>query len=118
MTESLFDVPPVFDRDAFHRRVAKANADRDRAMTRVNATASKLWKDQASGIIRALAETGRHFTSDDVMDRMDQLDIVTDPRALGPVMRKALTDGWIVKTGYAPSRRRHSTPINVYVGLI
>lgn len=118
MTESLFDVPPVFDRDAFHRRVAKANAERDRAMSRVNATASHLWKREAARVVKDLAQTGRHFTSDDVMDQIEELDIVTDPRALGPVMKQALTDGWIVKTGYAPSRRRHSTPINVYVGLI
>lgn len=118
MTESLFDMPPAFDMEAFHRRVAKANAERDRAIGRINASTSKLWKDQATNVVRQLAQTGRHFSSDDVMDEIEKLDIVTDPRALGPVMRKALTDGWIVKTGYAPSRRRHSTPINVYVGLI
>jgi hypothetical protein len=115
---ALFDVPPAFDRDAFHRRVAKANADRDRVMARINASTSKLWQSEVLMIVKDLAETGRHFTSDDVMDRVEELEIVVDARALGPVMKHALNNGWMVKTGYAPSRRRHSTPINQYVGLI
>ena len=123
----LFDVDtePEWDRDAFcariahHSRLMEARAERDAALRAVDDNAEVRWKLEAERIVIDLAQTGRHFTSDDVMDRIERLPVTThDTRALGPVILKALKREWIHRTGYVPSRRRHSTAIAEYVGII
>lgn len=127
MTETLFpiDEPQGFDLNAYgdrvHRqaRLRQAKAERDAALEQVDDNADNRWKLEAERIVINLARTGRHFTSDDVMDALDRLDVTThDTRALGPVMLKAIRREWIHKTGYTASRRRHSTAIAEYVGMI
>lgn len=95
----------------------RARADRDQAMATVDANALGVWKRAAAQVIANLAATGREFTTDDVMDALAaQRHDVHDPRALGPVVMRAKRAGLIRHTGYTPSRRRHASPIPVYVG--
>ena len=127
MTDTLFPTvePERFDVEAYgerihkHARLLQAKAERDAALAQVEDNADARWKLEAERIVIELARTGRHFTSDDVMDALDRLEVTTrDTRALGPVMLKAIRREWIHKTGYTASRRRHSTAIAEYVGMI
>ena len=127
MTDTLFPMaePENFDVQAYGDRIHKrarlmqAKAERDAALDQVEDNADARWKLEAERIVIELARTGRHFTSDDVMDALARLDVTThEPRALGPVMLKAVRQEWIHKTGYTASRRRHASPIAEYVGMI
>lgn len=124
--DTLFtDNEPTFDAEAFHdrirkaQRVALARTEAATAMRKAEHNTDPTWADSAERIILQLAHTGRHFTSDDVMDELTNVETETpDPRALGPIIKRALKREWIHRTGYEPSRRRHGTPIAVYVGII
>lgn len=127
MTEALFQVeqPAGFDVNAYgdrvhrHARLLQAKAERDAALAQVEDNSDARWKLEAERLVIEYARTGRHFTSDDIMDGLARLDVQThDARALGPVMLKAIRREWIHKTGYTASRRRHATPIAEYVGII
>jgi hypothetical protein len=90
-----------------------AEAARDEAMQRVYESASDEWKAQAHATIIAVADSLGEFTVDDLWDA--GLVKPEEPRAMGPVLRKAAGEGFIRTTGqYRKSRYRNATPIPVW----
>lgn len=91
---------------------------RDEAMDRVAANAI-IWSALADIAVSWCAEHHDEITTDDVWQRLaDQgVDPPHEPRAIGPVMRRAVADGVIVSTDrYVRSRRpvHHRAPLRVY----
>lgn len=85
----------------------QAAAGRDRQMRQVDEAADPAWKDEALAAIRATALALDEFISDDVW-RVGHLDPPREARALGPVFRRAMGEGWIAKTNRVrPSVRSH-----------
>ena len=118
-TVEPFDSDSFVDRIRKAQRTAHAKAEADNAMRNAEHNTDPTWSEAAERIIVELARTGRHFTSDDIMEHLTDVESETpDPRALGPIVKRALSRQWIHRTGYEPSRRRHGTPIAVYVGII
>lgn len=98
-------------------RLRQAQAARDTAMAVVDRAAQEEWKDQCRRALWHLAKTRENFTTDDVWDRLAEMgvDTIGEPRALGPVVMRALRAGAIRDTGrMARSRRRHATKITIY----
>lgn len=90
-----------------------AEAARDEAMERTYESAAEEWKAQAHATIIAVADSLAEFTVDDLWDA--GLVKPDEPRAMGPVLRKAAFEGFIRQTGrYAKSRYRNATPIPVW----
>jgi DNA-binding GntR family transcriptional regulator len=77
--------------------------------------ADQAWLNAAQRIVHELVQAGEPFTTDDVWDRLDRMDVHThEPRALGAVMRHAARTGLIVNSGlYCKSSRaqNHARPI-------
>jgi hypothetical protein len=118
-TETAFDAEAFTDRIRKAQRVTLARNEADAAMRSTQHNTDPTWAEHAERIIVDLARTGRHFTSDDVMDALTDVDVENpDPRALGPIIKKCIRREWIHRTGFEPSRRRHGTPIPAYVGII
>jgi hypothetical protein len=118
-TVDTFDSEAFVDRIRKAQRTVLAKSEADTAMKNAERNTDPTWAEAAESIIVELARTGRHFTSDDIMEHLTDVESETpDPRALGPIVKRALTRQWIARTGYEPSRRRHGTPIAVYVGMI
>jgi hypothetical protein len=118
-TVDVFDSEAYVDRIRKAQRVVQAKTEADTAMRNTEHNTDPTWAQAAERIIVELARTGRHFTSDDIMDYLTDVETETpDPRALGPIVKRAISRQWIHRTGYEPSRRRHGTPIAVYVGMI
>ena len=71
--------------------------DLDKALERVERGANAEWMMWATQIVALVADILPEFTTDDVWDRLDTVpDIQTpEPRAMGPVMTKAVRDGVI-----------------------
>jgi len=117
--QTPFDSEAFVDRIRKGQRIALARTEADAAIRNTERNTDPTWADHAERIIVDLARTGRHFTSDDVMDALTDVEVETpDTRALGPIIRKCIRREWIHRTGFEPSRRRHGTPIAVYVGVI
>jgi hypothetical protein len=92
-------------------------AARDQAITQVDHAAADGWKDQARRAIWHLAQTRNTFTVDDVWDLLEARQVASpqEPRALGPVLMRAVRAHAIEDTGQmAKSRRRHGTKITIY----
>lgn len=95
-----------------------ARAARDAKITQADDHADAEWRDHADSIIRAHARTGCDFTTDEVMETLAAGPFSThEPRALGAVVKRLISQGVIVQTGWARSRRRHASPIPVYCGV-
>ena len=87
------------------------------AQAKVESGASGQWKDYCLSLIQNIAMVNQRFTSDVVMLAMTEKP--HDPRALGPLMKKAQKNGYIRPTNeYRPSVRRHATPLRVWESLI
>ena len=87
------------------------------ALERVDAAADPLWKDVVSDAIWHLVLTAETWTSDDIYDLLPEGCVTKEPRAMGAVIRKFVTSGWIVSTGeYRESRRpeAHRNPKKVW----
>ncbi len=97
-----------------------AQVEMAEAMERAEKHANQEWMDHAARVIWDYAVTGEPFTTDEVMTKMEKSPYTThEPRALGPVINRALRKKVIKHTGdYAKSTRRHSSPIPVYVGVV
>ena len=96
----------------------EAKAEAAEAMARApKGTQTRCGKPRRRVIYR-LAQSGTLFTTDEVMTIMGKSGHTThEPRALGPIVRRATSKGVIKRTGdYAKSTRRHSSEIPVYVG--
>jgi hypothetical protein len=118
-TVETFDSEAFVDRIRKGQRIVLARNEANAAMRNTERNTDPSWSDHAERIIVELARTGRHFTSDDVMDALTDVEVETpDTRALGPIIKKCIRREWIHRTGFEPSRRRHGTPIAVYVGVI
>jgi len=118
-TVEAFDSEAFVDRIRKAQRTALSKTEADTAMRSAERNTDPTWAQAAERIIVELARTGRHFTSDDIMENLTDVESETpDPRALGPIVKRAISRQWIHRTGYEPSRRRHGTPIAVYVGII
>lgn len=86
----------------------------DDALVRVEAAADADWKKRARLAIRAVAFSGRAFTTDEVWEAIGDDVATRDGRALGPLMREAVADGLIIPTGnYRKSKRTacHQRPV-------
>lgn len=117
-TVDTFDAEAFTDRIRKAQRLALARTEADTAIRSTEANTNPAWAEQATRVILELARTGRHFTTDDVMDELTDVEETPDPRALGPIVRRCINRGYIHRTGYEPSRRRHGAPVATYVGLI
>lgn len=111
-------VDPRFGRQLSIEEVAAADRlATEEAIERVDAAAPAAWKDEALDAVRTLARGGGRFTTDDVWDALAYLGVAKprEPRALGPVMRRAEREGTVRWTGtFAESRRRHRTPVRIW----
>ena len=94
-----------------------ALAAADEAIKRVDQNADEGWKRAAESIVWEFAQMPGGFTTDDVMDGLDGMGVVThDNRALGPVIRRMSRSGVIHEVGMTRSRRRHGARIPIYAG--
>jgi hypothetical protein len=99
-------------------RYAEARGARDEALEQVEANADPSWKDAAFEAVVSASRDLHRFTADDVFDRIPHGVATHEPRALGPVMLRAVRAGMIFKANVAsiPSRRRslHASPRTVW----
>lgn len=78
---------------------AAAEAARDAAMQRAEDGANPVWAQAAYWAVRLLAYRQPAFCTDEVWWLLDELGVETpEPRAMGPVMRKAFVEGVIDTT--------------------
>ncbi|MFD6970578.1 hypothetical protein [Streptomyces sp. NPDC059949] len=90
-----------------------AASKRDAAIAQVDANADSAWKSYALGFIAELSGRLDQFTTDDLWDA--GLIKPREPRALGPVMRRAAKRGLIATTGeFRASRYRNCAPLPVW----
>ncbi|MFD9368566.1 hypothetical protein ACFWA6_12775 [Streptomyces sp. NPDC060020] len=95
---------------------ATATAKRDAAIAQVDANADDEWKRYALGFIAELSADLAEFTTDDLWDA--GLIKPREPRALGPVMRRAAKRGLIATTGqFRSSRYRNCAPLPVWASV-
>lgn len=95
----------------------QAIADRDRALAQVDRNADQEWKDRALQAVRQVCISSAEWHSDDVW--ATGLDEPREARALGPVVLRAIRNGWCVKTDRVrPSVRSHGSGKPVYRSLI
>ena len=95
----------------------EGEARRDKAMGRVERHAPPEWNDAASRALWRVVQRCRDFTTDDVWAELVFEDAPPEPRALGPVIRRAATGGFIAATGgYVKSVRPecHRRPVAVW----
>jgi len=103
---------------AVPKTLAVARVERDTAMERVAAHTDPAWEAQAVAVIVRLSGNPGPFTVDDVWDALTALGVPSprEPRALGPVMKRAVRDRLLIPQGYVQSRRRHAAPVRAYIG--
>jgi membrane protein involved in colicin uptake len=82
----------------------------DKAVARVGQAANQAWKDACYEAIKEACRRWDTFTSEDVNDILDELEVHThEPRAMGAMMRKAQADGYCQPTSeFVPSHRTTS----------
>lgn len=94
-----------------------ATKARDAALAAVESTTPDTWKDAARRAVWHLACTRATFNADDVWEELERRNVPAppEPRALGPVLMRALRANAIRDTGrMTPSRRRHASKITLY----
>jgi hypothetical protein len=97
-----------------------------RGIALADANADEEWRDFALEAVRVVASRMAEFTSDDVADYMlaqaAKRTVPTTPnlRAMGPVMIRAMRNGWISKP--TPARhvmssraRQHNCPVSIWL---
>lgn len=105
---SLFDLPTADE----------ARAARDQGMELVDSNASEAWKQKALQSILLYLRTHEVFFIDDFW-RDGGFPPGSHDKAIGPLIRRAATNGWMVKTNEArPSVRSHMTPKPVWKSLV
>jgi hypothetical protein len=102
---------------------AASVAAREDAITRVDDAASALWKAQALDAVRCVALIREQFTTDAVWFVLEKCGIAgpREPRALGAVMRRAVTEGFCTSTGEVSKSIRtgcHRRPLAVWKSCI
>lgn len=89
---------------------------RDEALERVEANAHEAWKAAANDALDATIAAGGQFTAEDVRAKIPD-DVTThELRAMGPIMRAAITQKRIKRVGYvmAESANQHRCPKALY----
>jgi hypothetical protein len=95
----------------------EAMQERDEGIERSFSAASEAWKTTAIAFVEDMALRKATFTADDLW--LEGLSMPPEPRALGGVLTRCVKNGVITKSGqYAPSVRRHATPIIVWKSLV
>ena len=104
---------------------AKKSAEaRDAAMEAVEAAASKAWKAAATEAVYWAASRAPEFTTDPIWYYLEKVKVVAsprEPRALGPIMRNAVSSGICRHTNRFFKSKRvecHRRPLMVYESLI
>lgn len=103
---------PLFDRHASEQA-------RDEAIGRVERHADAAWKAEALEAVKGTASRNAFLTSDDVWQRLTTRP--HEPRAMGAIMRHAVTLGWIAPTErFIPTLKasQHRQPIRVWKSLL
>jgi hypothetical protein len=98
-------------------KTVAAQAARDLAMTYAEAGGDPAWQEAARHAVWWLACNRETFTVDDVWALLDEREVPRppEPRALGPILMRALRKGAIRDTGkMARSVRRNASKITVY----
>ena len=83
--------------------------------------ANSEWKDAAIKRVLWLAKHKQYFTSDDIITYLMNKGIKTkNNSALGGVMLRAKTNGWVKAGGFTFSNRpsRHHAPVRVWKSLL
>jgi len=111
----------VSDQQAFDFKEGAAAAEE--AIARVEANAADEWKAAALGAARCAAERLDLFTTDDVWKLLIDRGVAGphEPRAMGPIMRQAVSLGFCEGTdGFKRSERVscHTRPLRVWKSLI
>lgn len=91
---------------------------RDAAMRRVDQHADPDWKTRAQTVAQHVARTQATFTADDLWAHIEK---PREPRALGPVMKRLVKEGFAEPTGrHIPSRipEHHRCPLREYRSLV
>jgi hypothetical protein len=97
--------------------LAAAHAAADKAVTRVGQHADPAWADSVLHHIWTIATSSPEMTTDDVWVLVADDTRTHEPRALGSLMRRAASEGWIYATdSYVPSQRAacHARPVRVW----
>ncbi len=105
----------------FVKRGQAAQAAADEAIARVEAGADEDWLRHALNAVENCAMRMVHFTTDDVWDRLTNLEHPPEPRALGAVMREAAKRGWVETTDRIRKSTRvacHGRPVRVWKSLL
>ena len=93
---------------------------KEEGVKQVDQNANSLWKQEAFKQLYALAQTDRHFTSDDVWAALEDKATTHEPKALGAVFLKAARKKLICPTGdFIPSKRpqAHGRRLMVWQGV-
>lgn len=88
-------------------------------IAQAEANANQEWLSEAETIILKLAQTGKFFTSDTVIQTLDDKGITThNNSALGGVFLRLKNSGVIETCGYRLSKRRsrHKAPVRIWRG--
>lgn len=98
---------------------ARGEIAKEEAISRVEANASRAWLDIAYVCVVGLCRWRSEITTDDVWLDLFGRDVPDphEPRAMGPVMRKAVTRGHLRPTStFRPSAmpQNHRRPVRVY----
>lgn len=96
-----------------------AEAEKVEAIAKAERGADPAWvdaaEDAACTLARLTTATGG-FTADNVWALLEERQVPAprEPRALGPVLQRLKRQDKLKLTGYAPSNRRHKSPVGVY----
>lgn len=94
---------------------------RDDALRQVSDHADPEWFYHALHVVWCLAIQLEEFTTDDVWDHIGHAASTHEPRALGAVMKRASSLGYVKATDrYRPSARAacHARPVRIWASLI
>lgn len=98
-------------------------AERDQAMGQAQQGTDPDWETKATTAVRDLATASqdgtmatRGFTPDDVWVLLEERRVPPprEPRALGPILKRAARAGHIRAVGFTESTRRHGAPVRIY----
>jgi len=94
----------------------RAEAEKTEAMAKAERGTDPEWAAKAERICLHLANRVDAFTPDLVWATLEEEQVPPprEPRALGPVLQRLVRQGKLKHTGYAPSNRRHKSPVGVY----
>jgi hypothetical protein len=108
---------PPDDRKPWQRStfdLPAARAARDEAVSRVDRHAEDEWRDAALNALYRVAQEQPTLISNDLWRYVDK---PPEPRALGPLMQRGVTLGWIMPTETfrpCPSVSRHAAPARLW----